>query len=142
MPQDINSVTDKKGLREKLQKMFPLLPTVDERVKFLGWAGKMPGTAKSCEDDSGYLMLVAGLVIFRIALLFGISLFAYFMYLAWHGLNPDLYLAALFPSPNDPMRDYGMVGLYAYYYMLIMKSSVLFVGGSLWFTECHYKNQV
>lgn len=115
------------GLRATLQKMFPLLPTVDERIRFHGWIRKLV-TRKSCSSDESYLATAAAIIIFRVNVGIGFLLLSFFMYLAAHGLNADPYLAALFPNPAEPMRHYGIVGLYAHYYVVITRYPVIFVG--------------
>ncbi len=104
------------GLRATLKRMFPLLPTVNARLKFLR---VLPGT--NYDNVAGadrYLTNVAVVATGCVGILTGAPLLAYFVFLAYKGLDASIYIKALY---DKILWQTGTVGLYAYYYERIME---------------------
>ncbi len=106
-------------IREYLKKMFPLLPTVEERREFIGPLGRwFDAKNKLCPYNDFYPSMIAVSVVYRISAIIGALLLVMCFFLSVKGIDVDHYTAAVFSDKF--LRASGMTGLYVYYYCRIM----------------------
>ena len=116
-------------IREFLRKAFPISKTQEERRKTVGWCMRsfLDKNRTLSASTERYLALLATATIFRISLLVGGVLLAFFTCLSFKGFDPTPYVHAFYPHDRTLVAQSGIGGLYLYYYTKIMEPVVYLV---------------